>query len=139
MPATITSGRTIYGRVPDEQGVAKLQKIDATLNLAVKPLIKLAPDGYYILLDVDVKDDSLVSADPLVINTKTIKTNALVKDGDTLVLGGIYTTEIAESEAGIPLLSKIPIFGWLFKTKTQTGPNVKEMLIFITPRVVTKP
>jgi len=139
LPATITSGRTIYGRVPDEQGVPKLQKVDATLSLTVTPLIKRAPDGYYVLLDVKVKDDSLVSADPLVINTKSINTNALVKDGDTLVLGGIYTTEIAESEAGIPLLSKIPIFGWLFKTKTQTGPNVKEMLIFITPRVVTKP
>jgi type IV pilus secretin PilQ/predicted competence protein len=136
--ATISSGRTIYGRVPDEQGVPKLQKVEALLSLDVTPQIRLAPDGYYILLNVDVKDDSLVSADPLVISTKNIKTNALIKDGETLVLGGIYTTEIGESETGVPLLSRIPLLRWLFKTKTQSGPNVKEMLIFITPRVVTK-
>ena len=73
------------------------------------------------------------------MDTKTINTNALVKNGETLVLGGIYTTSTTEGEEGIPLLSRIPILGWLFKTKTQSGPNVKELLIFITPTIVTRP
>ncbi|PIV41344.1 MAG: type IV pilus secretin PilQ, partial [Nitrospirae bacterium CG02_land_8_20_14_3_00_44_33] len=57
----------------------------------------------------------------------------------TLVIGGIYTTNTSEGEERIPLLGRIPGLGWLFKTKTQTGPNVTELLIFITPTIVNKP
>lgn len=133
--ATITQGVTFYTTSTSAEGT-KTEPQNAALSLAVTP--KITPDGY-ISLKVTVSDDSLASVTPPVKNTKTLTTQALVKDGETLVLGGIYTDTEVNDETGIPLLSKIPILGWLFKTKQDTGPGPSEMLIFITPRVVSKP
>ena len=69
------------------------------------------------------------------IDKQQINTKALVKDGETLVLGGIYVSTEDESEVRVPVLSKIPVLGWLFKTRSYTKlPN--ELLIFITPRII---
>ncbi|KAF0145402.1 MAG: type IV pilus assembly protein PilQ [Nitrospirae bacterium] len=134
-PATITQGVTFYTTSISAEGT-KTEAQNAALSLSVTP--KITPDGY-ISLKLTVSDDSLASVTPPVKNTKTLSTQALVKDGDTLVLGGIYTDTEVNDTTGIPLLSKIPILGWLFKTKQDTGPGPSEMLIFITPRVVSKP
>lgn len=134
-PATITQGVTFYTTSTSAEGT-KTEAQNAALSLSVTP--KITPDGY-IYLKLTVSDDSLASVTPPVKNTKTLSTQALVKDGETLVLGGIYTDTEVNDETGIPLLSKIPILGWLFKTKQDTGPGPSEMLIFITPRVVSKP
>jgi len=56
-----------------------------------------------------------------------------------LVLGGIYKTTYTEIWSRVPLLADIPILGWLFKTRNILGPTVTELLIFITPTVVSKP
>ncbi|MDP2277316.1 MAG: type IV pilus secretin PilQ, partial [Nitrospirota bacterium] len=133
--ATIQQGQTFFVQTTSAEGT-KTEEKQATLSLTVTP--KITPDGY-VQLKVIATDNSLTSVTPPVMDTKTINTNALVKNGETLVLGGIYTTSTTEGEQGIPLLSRIPILGWLFKTKTQSGPNVKELLIFITPTIVTKP
>ncbi|MDP3110550.1 MAG: type IV pilus secretin PilQ [Thermodesulfovibrionales bacterium] len=133
--ATITQGVTFYTTSTSAEGT-KTEAQNAALSLNVTP--KITPDGY-IQLKVTVSDDSLASVTPPVKNTKTLTTQALVKDGETLVLGGIYTDSEVNDETGIPLLSKIPILGWLFKTKQDVGPGPTEMLIFITPRVVSKP
>jgi type IV pilus secretin PilQ/predicted competence protein len=133
--ATISQGQTFFVQTTSAEGT-KTEEKQATLSLAVTP--KITPDGY-VQLKVIATDNSLTSVTPPVMDTKTLNTNALVKNGETLVLGGIYTTSTTEGEEGIPLLSRIPILGWLFKTKTQSGPNVKELLIFITPTIVTKP
>ena len=61
----------------------------------------------------------------------------LVKDGDTTVIGGIYTRRNSESWNEVPLLSRIPILGWLFKKKAGTDDRT-ELLIFITPRIVNR-
>ena len=133
--ATIQQGQTFFVQTTSAEGT-KTEEKQATLSLNVTP--KITPDGY-VQLKVTATDNSLTSVTPPVMDTKTINTNALVKNGETLVLGGIYTTSTTEGEEGIPLLSRIPILGWLFKTKTQSGPNVKELLIFITPTIVTRP
>lgn len=133
--ATITQGVTFYTTSTSAEGT-KTEAQNAALSLSVTP--KITPDGY-IYLKLTVSDDTLASVSPPVKNTKTITTQALVKDGETLVLGGIYTDTEVNDTTGIPLLSKIPILGWLFKTKQDTGPGPSEMLIFITPRVVSKP
>ena len=133
--ATISQGQTFFVQTTSSEGT-KTEEKQATLSLSVTP--KITPDGY-VQLKVVATDNSLTSVSPPVMDTKTLNTNALVKNGETLVLGGIYTTSTTEGEEGIPLLSRIPILGWLFKTKTQSGPNVKELLIFITPTIVTKP
>ncbi|MCX5716717.1 MAG: type IV pilus secretin PilQ [Nitrospirae bacterium] len=67
-------------------------------------------------------------------NTRETQTNLIVKNGETIVIGGIYTESDSESESGVPFLSKIPLIGWLFKRDTKTKDKT-ELLIFITPRI----
>ena len=71
------------------------------------------------------------------ISRREAKTEVLVKDGDTTVIGGIYTRRNSESWNEVPLLSRIPILGWLFKKKAVTDDRT-ELLIFITPRIVNR-
>ncbi len=135
--ATIQQGRSFFVQTVSQAGTATEEK-KATLSLNVTP--KITPDGY-VQLKVTATDDSLeggIGGASAVVNTKSLNTNALIKSGETLVLGGIYTTGETEVETGVPLLSRMPVLGWLFKTKTQTGPNTKEMLIFITPTILDR-
>jgi len=71
------------------------------------------------------------------ITRREAKTEVLVKDGDTTVIGGIYTRRNAEAFNEVPVLSRIPILGWLFKKKAITDDRT-ELLIFITPRIVNR-
>ena len=71
------------------------------------------------------------------ISRREAKTEVLVKDGDTTVIGGIYTRRNSEAWNEVPVLSKIPILGWLFKKKAVTDDRT-ELLIFITPRIVNR-
>ncbi len=71
------------------------------------------------------------------ISRRDAKTEVLVRDGDTTVIGGIYTRANSEQWNEVPLLSRIPILGWLFKKKAVTD-NRTELLIFITPRIVNR-
>jgi len=135
--ATIQQGVSIPVQTVSAEGT-KTEYVNATLSLGVTP--RITPDGY-VQLKINATNNALGILTPqgYAIETKSVNTQALVKDGDTLVVGGIYTTNTAEGEEGIPLLGRIPLLGWLFKTKTQTGPNVTELLIFITPTIVGKP
>ncbi|MDP2276639.1 MAG: secretin and TonB N-terminal domain-containing protein [Nitrospirota bacterium] len=67
-------------------------------------------------------------------NTRETQTNLIVKNGETIVIGGIYTETESESEGGVPWLSKIPVLRWLFKKETKTK-DATELLIFITPSI----
>jgi len=69
------------------------------------------------------------------INTSSVESTIVVKDGDTIVVGGVYKTILAETTEGVPWLSEIPVLGWLFKYKT-VSKQKRELLIFITPRVI---
>ena len=69
------------------------------------------------------------------INTKQVETQVLVDNGGTVVIGGVYTQDSADSKEQIPLLGDIPIIGWLFKTDTMTKAK-KELLVFITPKIL---
>ena len=71
------------------------------------------------------------------ISRREAKTEVLVRDGDTTVIGGIYTRRNAESWNEVPVLSKIPVLGWLFKKKSVSDDRT-ELLIFITPRIVNR-
>lgn len=133
--ASISQGQAIPYAAQAEGGGTTIQTTDATLSLNVTPEIR--PNGI-IMLDVTVTNDSPTVIPGAVapgIDKQQIKTKALVKDGETLVLGGIFTSSEDESEVRVPILSKIPIIGWLFKTKQYSRlPN--ELLIFITPKIV---
>ena len=135
--ATIQQGVSIPVQTVSAEGT-KTEYVNATLSLGVTP--RITPDGY-VQLKINATNNALGILTPqgYAIETKSVNTQALVKNGDTLVIGGIYTTNTSEGEERIPLLGRIPGLGWLFKTKTQTGPNVTELLIFITPTIVNKP
>lgn len=135
--ATIQQGTTFYIPTVSQAGTTSTP-VTATLSLNVTP--KITPDGF-VQLKVVATDNSLqpgTAGATAVVNTKSMTTQALVKNGETLVLGGIYRRDEAVSEDGVPFLSKIPGLKWLFKTQSLTGPDVKELLIFITPTVVAQ-
>lgn len=69
------------------------------------------------------------------IESRDVKTNVMVKNGQTTVIGGIYQADQTESEEGTPYLRKIPVLGWLFKAQTKVSQK-NELLVFITPRIL---
>ena len=69
------------------------------------------------------------------IDTRSVVTQVLVADGQTVVLGGIYETERRETINKVPFLGDIPILGVLFKSKSRVD-NKAELLIFVTPRIL---
>jgi type IV pilus assembly protein PilQ len=108
----------------------------ATLKLEVTP--QITPEGN-IILDLDINKDSRgeTTAQGIAINTKHIRTQVLVENGGTVVIGGIFELNETESEARVPLLGDIPIAGNLFKSRTRNT-SKQEMLVFITPKMVAE-
>jgi len=107
----------------------------ATLKLEVTP--QITPEGN-IILDLDINKDSRgeTTAAGIAINTKKVKTQVLVENGGTVVIGGIFELVEAETEARVPLLGDLPIAGNLFKQRTRSA-NKQEMLVFITPKMIS--
>ena len=106
----------------------------ATLKLEVTP--QITPEGN-IILDLDISKDSRgeTTAAGIAINTKHIKTQVLVENGGTVVIGGIFELTETENEARVPFLGDLPAVGNLFKTKSRTS-SKQEMLVFITPKMI---
>jgi type IV pilus assembly protein PilQ len=113
--------------------------IEAKLELKVTPHV--TSDGS-VLLQINATNNQPnagitgANGQPS-ISKKEATTQVLVKDGDTTVIGGIYTRSTSLSEAAVPVLSKIPVLGWLFKKHTENDSRT-ELLIFITPRIVNR-
>lgn len=107
----------------------------AVLKLEVLP--QITPEGN-IILDLDVNKDSPgeLLLNVRAINTKRVKTQVLVENGGTVVIGGIFEMEETDSENKVPFLGDVPVVGNLFKTKNNESKK-REMLIFITPKVIT--
>jgi type IV pilus secretin PilQ/predicted competence protein len=108
---------------------------DAVLTLRVTPQITEAGT---VILDLEVENNSADFANEVQgippINTQSAKTNVLVRDGATAVIGGIYQSNEQTSQNETPFLSKIPILGYLFRERLVTTSN-NELLLFITPRI----
>lgn len=135
--STISQGTRIPYSTVSAAGTS-VQFIEALLRLTVTPHI--TGDGR-VFLKVRVTnnrpDFSQNVAGQPAIEVKEAATEVMVKDGDTTVLGGVYTLNEFESEKGLPGLSKIPILGWLFKNSTERSER-KELLVFITPHVISQ-
>ena len=116
----------------------KTEFVDAALELKVTPHI--TPEGT-ILMTLNVNkndanfDQTAGESKKPTIDTNEVSTQVLIKNSDTLALGGIFKTNDTETEVSIPGLSKIPFLGRLFKSKSHKD-DVTEILIFITPRIV---
>jgi type IV pilus assembly protein PilQ len=107
----------------------------ATLRLEVTP--QITPEGH-IILDLDISKDSRgeTTAAGIAINTKHIRTQVLVENGGTVVIGGIFELTETENEARVPVLGELPAVGALFRNR-QRSTNKQEMLVFITPKMIT--
>jgi len=107
----------------------------ATLKLEVTP--QITPEGN-IILDLDINKDSRgeTTAAGIAINTKKVKTQVLVENGGTVVIGGIFELVETDQEARVPFLGDLPIAGNLFKNRLRTV-NKQEMLVFITPKMIS--
>jgi type IV pilus assembly protein PilQ len=132
--AIIEQGEQIPYLVATSSGATSVQFRPAALKLEVTP--QITPEGN-VILDVDVSKDSRgepTNAGPA-INTKHVKTQVLVENGGTVVIGGIFTQNEREDINKVPLLGDIPYLGNLFKDRVKLN-NRTELLIFITPKVV---
>lgn len=133
--AQIQSGRTFYVPTTSAEGT-KTQAVDATIILKVTPHI--TPNGYIGMKITATKNDAdfsqLVNGIPT-ITKREAHTDMLVRDGDTVVIGGLYSRTVASSRAGIPGLSSLPVIGRLFRKDTQSDTS-NELLIFLTPRII---
>ena len=135
--ATISQGTKIpYSSVSD-QGT-DVQFENAELKLSVTPEIN--PDGS-ILLEIDTSNSSVGSVvptatgDAVSIDEKKAQTKVLVRNGQTTVIGGIFVEQELNSQSGVPILMDVPVLGHLFKSTSKTKDR-RELLIFITPRIV---
>ncbi|KQP23218.1 type IV pilus secretin PilQ [Pseudorhodoferax sp. Leaf267] len=134
--ALIEQGTELPYQVATSSGATSIAFRKANLKLEVVP--QITPEGN-IILDLDVNKDSVgqSTAAGFAINTKHIKTQVLVENGGTVVIGGIFELNEVDTEAKVPLLGDIPIAGNLFKSRTRTS-NKQEMLIFITPKMIAE-
>jgi type IV pilus assembly protein PilQ len=130
--AIIRQGRTITVQNTGENGKPLKETVEAVISLKVTP--QITPEGD-ILMAVEVTKDSIVSTTPIVLDVKTVKTQVLVENGGTVVIGGIFQLDEIESETKVPFLGDIPGVGNLFKSRTRNSEK-KEMLVFITPKLV---
>ena len=109
----------------------------AELKLEVTP--KITEDGR-ISMTISVsnnraeKDQKDLATGNMPVATNAIDSKVVIKDGDTIVIGGIIVSEDTIADSGVPWISKIPILGWLFNTDT-INKTKRELLIFVTPRI----
>lgn len=117
-----------------------ITNVDVGLKLKITPRINLASD--FIKLDIEQETSNLTDKAPkdlagttVSTNSRNIKTSVVVRDKDTVVLGGLYRDDVNVTYNKVPLLGDIPIVGWLFKGKT-TRATKTNLLVFITPNIV---
>jgi type IV pilus assembly protein PilQ len=133
--AVIEQGVEIPYQSATSSGATSTSFRKANLSLNVTP--QITPDGN-VVLDVDVNNDSVGATVPggVSINTKHVKTQVMVENGGTVVLGGIYQMTQENDANKVPFLGDIPVLGFFFRNTTDTS-SKSELLVFITPKIVT--
>ncbi len=132
--ATISAGTQIPYQISAANGATSIAFKDATLKLNVTP--QITPDDHINML-VAANQDTVgtVYGGVPSINTKSVNTEVLVENGGTVVIGGVFTQDLADSTQKVPLLGDVPIIGWLFKNNNKVDTK-SELLIFITPKIM---
>lgn len=132
--ASIKSGEEIPYQEASSSGATSVSFKEAVLSLEVTP--QITPDDK-IIMDLVVNQDSRgeVTAGIPSINTNEVTTQVLVGNGETVVLGGIFQSEVATTVTKTPFLGDIPYLGRLFK-RTERIDERSELLIFITPKII---
>ncbi|HEX9877649.1 MAG TPA: type IV pilus secretin PilQ [Gammaproteobacteria bacterium] len=137
--ASIEQGVEIPYQESSSSGATTTQFRPAVLSLTVTP--QVTPDDR-IIMDLLVTKDSVGELVASAtggfvpsIDTRSVSTQVLVNDGETVVLGGIYETESRETVNKVPFLGDVPGLGVLFRARTQVN-NKAELLIFVTPKIL---
>jgi len=137
--AVIKHGAQIPVTTRTQDGTFSTQYKDANLKLTVTP--QISPDGtVYMKIEVTKDEPDFSRTDNLgnpTINSRQATTQLYVKDGETVVIGGIMKTKESDNEKAVPGLSKIPLLGLLFKNNAVASES-EELLIFITPRIMKR-
>jgi type IV pilus assembly protein PilQ len=132
--ALIEQGTELPYQSSTSSGATAVSFRKANLRLEVTP--QITPEGN-VILDVDINRDAVGQLTPagFAIDTRHVKTQVLVENGGTVVIGGIYEQFERNRTDKVPLLGDIPVLGYLFKSTTKTNDRT-ELLVFLTPRVV---
>src|SRR3954467_9142483 len=134
--AVIEQGTEIPYQQASSSGATSVSFRKANLSLKVKP--QVTPDGNIIMtLDVNKDQPGATTAAGVQINTKHVKTEVLVENGGTVVIGGIYEQNDRTDITKVPFFGDLPFIGWLFKNSTLTTGKT-ELLVFITPRIMNE-
>jgi type IV pilus assembly protein PilQ len=137
--ALIRSGVSIPISVVSAAGT-QTQFVQADLKLEVTPYVSQRDCRIAMQLDVTKNEPDFVNVgargDPTILRREA-KTTMLVGDGETTVLGGIYTRNSGLAYKKVPFLGDLPVIGWLFKNRREND-NRTEILVFITPKITNK-
>jgi type IV pilus assembly protein PilQ len=142
--ATITSSEQTSFRVQQpatgiQPAITTFQNISADLTLTVLP--QVTNDGA-VSMEINLSKSSFGSREtpeaPPNMNKRNVTTNVLVDNGSTVVIGGLYQTSTLESRRGIPFLKDLPLVGWLFKSPYNPSVDKRELIIFMTPRIINQ-
>jgi type II secretory pathway component GspD/PulD (secretin) len=152
IPSTIRSQRILRIALPSSTNIASgsgaaagtavaTEKVPVGIELTVKP--QVSSDGF-VLMNIKVKSSSIANSPTVSGGTAGVvpfdelnrdaEANVLVRDGETIVIGGILKDTAQESDSGVPYLKDIPVFGWLFKNH-RWQKDFEELVVFITPRI----
>lgn len=132
--AQIEQGYRIPYPTASSSGAISIAYINATLSLKVKP--QITPDGR-VMMNIKINKDAPGEEGRwgYTVRTKEIKSDVLVENGGTVVIGGVFELDESESNTRVPFLGDLPYVGFLFKQKTKREVRT-ELIIMITPRVV---
>ncbi|MEK6242952.1 MAG: type IV pilus secretin PilQ [Pseudomonadota bacterium] len=134
--AVIEQGTEIPYQQATSSGATSVSFRKANLSLKVKP--QITPDGNIIMtLDVNKDEPGATTPAGIAISTKHVKTEVLVENGGTVVIGGIYDQRDRNDVTRVPFFGDLPYIGFLFKNTVNTSSKT-ELLVFITPRIVNE-
>jgi type IV pilus assembly protein PilQ len=134
--ALIEQGTELPYQAATNSGATSVQFRKANLKLEVTP--QITPEGN-VIMTLDVNKDSVGISTPsgFAIDTKHVQTEVLVENGGTVVIGGIFTQNERTDVNKVPFLGDVPFLGNLFKNTSRVATKT-ELLIFITPKIVTE-
>jgi len=132
-PASIEQGVEIPYKQVSSNGTNTVFR-KAVLNMRVTP--QITPDEH-IVMDLHITQDTVgaITEDGISINKREINTKVLVENGQTIVLGGVHEETKSDSVDKVPVFGDLPVIGSMFR-KTYTEENKRELLIFVTPKII---
>jgi len=135
VPGSIKFGQEYPYQTRDENGALVTSFKETVTSIIVTPHTTY---DNFIKMNIEVTKDSFAGFTPqgiVYLNKNEAKMEVLVKDGDTAVIGGLNTSNVANTNEQVPLLHKIPVLGWLFKKRVKTNEK-DDILIFLTPHII---